>query len=211
MVSKKIYFFIDKIDEINLDQVKKTGAILIFRTSKNISRKSLKKFASNCKSKTIDKELREKSEKLASDCKRKRIDLFVANSLKLQSLLKTNRFYISAWNKKYYKNLRKFNSNIEIVGSAHNVKEIKEKIDQGCSQIFLSRIFETKYRLKKGFLGVNKFNLMTRRFITNFIALGGINIKNFNQVKSLNIIGFAMSLDKKKAGKYIPAFFKKTY
>ena len=190
-MSKKIYFFIDKIDEINLDQVKKTGAILIFRTSKNISRKSLKKFASNCKS--------------------KRIDLFVANSIKLLSLLKTNRLYISAWNKKHYKNLRKFNSKIEIVGSAHNVKEIKEKIDQGCSQIFLSRIFETKYRLKKGFLGVTRFNLMTRRFITNFIALGGINIKNFNQIKSLNIIGFAMSLDKKKAGKYIPAFFKKTY
>ena len=191
MVSKKIYFFIDKINETNLDQVKKTGAILILRRSKNINHKSLKKFALNCKS--------------------KRIDLFVANSLKLLSLLKTNKFYISAWNKKYYKNLRKFNSNIEIVGSAHNVKEINEKIDQGCSQIFLSRIFETKYRLKKGFLGVTKFNLITRKFRTNFIALGGINIKNFNRIKNLNIIGFAMSSDKKKAGKYIPAFFKKTY
>ena len=98
-----------------------------------------------------------------------------------------------------------------MIGSAHNVKEIKEKIDQGCSQIFLSRIFETKYRLKKGFLGVTKFNLITRRFRTNFIALGGINIKNFKQINNLNIIGFAMSSDKKKAGKYIPAFFKKTY
>ena len=190
-MSKKIYFFIDKINEINLDQVKKTDAILILRTSKNISYKSLKKFALNCKS--------------------KRIDLFVANSIKLLSLLKTNRLYISAWNKKHCKNLRKFNSNIEIVGGAHNVKEIKEKIDQGCSQIFLSRIFETKYRFKKGFLGVTKFNLITRTFRTNYIALGGINIKNFKQINNLNIIGFAMSSDKKKAGKYIPAFFKKTY
>ena len=191
MVTKKIYFFIDKIDEINLDQVKKTGAILILRRPKNISYKNLKKFAVNCKN--------------------KRIDLFVANSVKYLSLLKTNGFYISAWNKKYYKNLRKFNSNIEIVGSAHNIMEINEKINQGCSQIFLSRIFETKYRLKKGFLGVIKFNLITRMFRTNFIALGGINIKNFNQIKNLNIIGLAMSSDKKKAGKYIPAFFKKTY
>ena len=191
MVSKKIYFFIDKIDEINLDQVKKTGAILILRRPKNISYKNLKKFAVNCKN--------------------KRIDLFVANSVKYLSLLKTNGFYISAWNKKYYKSLRKFNSNIEIVGSAHNIMEINEKINQGCSQIFLSRIFETKYRLKKGFLGVIKFNLITRMFRTNFIALGGINIKNFNQIKNLNIIGLAMSSDKKKAGKYIPAFFKKTY
>ena len=191
MVSKKIYFFIDKINEINLDQVKKTGAILILRQSKNISYKSLKKFASNCKN--------------------RRIDLFVANSFKLLTLLKTNRFYISAWNKKHYRNLRKVNSNIEMVGSAHNVKEIKEKIDQGCSQIFLSRIFETKYRFKKGFLGVTKFNLLTRRFRTNFIALGGINLKNFNQIKNLNIMGLAMSSDKKKAGNYLPAFFKKTY
>ena len=191
MVTKKIYFFIDKIDEINLDQVKKTGAILILRRPKNISYKNLKKFAVNCKN--------------------KRIDLFVANSVKYLSLLKTNGFYISAWNKKYYKSLRKFNSNIEIVGSAHNIMEINEKINQGCSQIFLSRIFETKYRLKKGFLGVIKFNLITRMFRTNFIALGGINIKNFNQIKNLNIIGLAMSSDKKKAGKYIPAFFKKTY
>ena len=190
-MSKKIYFFIDKIDEINLDQVKKTGAILILRRPKNISYKNLKKFAVNCKN--------------------KRIDLFVANSVKYLSLLKTNGFYISAWNKKYYKSLRKFNSNIEIVGSAHNIMEINEKINQGCSQIFLSRIFETKYRLKKGFLGVIKFNLITRMFRTNFIALGGINIKNFNQIKNLNILGFAMSSDKKKAGNYLPAFFKKTY
>ena len=108
--------------------------------------------------------------KFASNCKNRRIDLFVANSFKLLTLLKTNRFYISAWNKKHYRNLRKVNSNIEMVGSAHNVKEIKEKIDQGCSQIFLSRIFETKYRFKKGFLGVTKFNLLTRRFRTNFIV-----------------------------------------
>ena len=191
MASKKIYFFIDKITEINLDEVKKTGAILILRQSKSISYKSLKKFASNCKS--------------------KRIDLFVANNFKLLTFLKTNRFYISAWNKKHYRNLRKVNSNIEIVGSAHNVTEIKEKIDQGCSQIFLSRIFETKYRFKKGFLGVTRFNLVTRRFRANFIALGGINLKNFNQIKNLNIVGLAMSSDKKKAGNYLPAFFKKTY
>ena len=149
--------------------------------------------------------------KFAVNCKSKRINLFVANSVKLLTLLKTNRFYISAWNKKYYKNLRKFNNKIEIVGSAHNIMEINEKINQGCSQIFLSRIFKTKYRLKKGFLGVIKFNLITRKFRTNFIALGGINIKNFKQIKNLNIIGLAMSSDKKKAGKYIPAFFKKTY
>jgi len=39
-------------------------------------------------------------------------------------------------------------------------------------------------------------------------ALGGINEKNFNQLKILNITGLAMSSDKKKAGNYLPAFYK---
>ena len=189
MVSKKIYFFIDKINEINLDQVKKTGAILILRKSKDISHKSLRKFASNCKS--------------------KRIDLFVANCLKLLFLLKTNRFYISAWNKKYYKHLKSFNNNMKIIGSAHNAGEIHEKIKQGCSQIVLSRIFKTKYKNKKTFLGKVKFNLLTRYFKLGFIALGGINSYNFNQTKNLNIVACAMSSDKKKPVNIYRLFSKK--
>ena len=59
-------------------------------------------------------------------------------------------------------------------------------------------------------LGKVKFNLLTRYFKLGFIALGGINSYNFNQTKNLNIVACAMSSDKKKAGKYIPAFFKKT-
>ena len=191
MVQKKVYFFINRINEINLDQVKKTGAILILRNTIEIDRRNLKKFASVCKS--------------------NRIDLFVANDLKLLFFLKSNKLYLSAWNKKYYKNLKNFNKKIRIVGSAHNIKEIKEKIDQGCSEIFLSRIFKTNYKFKKTFLGCIKFNILTRFIKTSYIALGGINRKNFNRIKSLNIIGCAMFSDKKKAGKYIPAFFKKTY
>ena len=190
MAFKNIYFFVDKVNEINLDQVKKIGAILVLRKQREISDEKLKKFAKNCKS--------------------KKIIFFVANNLKLLFLLKTNNFYISAWNKKYYKHLKGFSSNIKIIGSAHNVREIHEKIKQGCSQIVLSRIFRTKYKNKKTFLGKVKFNLLTRYFKLGFIALGGINSDNFNQTKNLNIIACAMSSDKKKAGKYIPAFFKKS-
>ena len=191
MAFKNIYFFVDKVNEINLDQVKKIGAILILRNQGEINNKELKKFAEICKS--------------------KKISLFVANNLKLLFLLKTNNFYISAWNKKYYRHLKVFNNKIKIIGSAHNIKEIHEKIKQGCSQIVLSRIFKTKYKNKITFLGKVKFNLLTRYFKLDYIALGGINSDNFNQIKNLNIVACAMSSDKKKAGKYIPAFFKKTY
>ena len=174
-------------NEINLDYVKKTGAILVLRNVEKISISVLMKFKINCH--------------------RRKIDFFVSNNIKILFLLKTNNFYISAHNKSQYAHLKHINKNINIVGSAHNSLEIKQKIQQGCKQIFLSRIFETKYKNKKGFLDTIKFNLLSRRFSSNFIALGGINQNNFKRTKNLNISGLAISSDKKKAGKYIPAFF----
>ena len=65
------------------------------------------------------------------------------------------------------------------------------------------------YRHKKGFLGKVKFNLLSQNFSINFIALGGIKQKNFSHLKDLNVSGVALLSDKKKAGTYVPAFFKK--
>ena len=75
----------------------------------------------------------------------------------------------------------------------------------------LSRIFETSSKYKKGNLGTLKFNLLTRNFSRKFIALGGINEKNFRKIKILNVHGCALLKDKKKAGKYMPAFFKNSF
>ncbi len=176
------------MDEINLDYVKKTGAILILRNPDKFNRNDLKKFNYKCKSRNIG--------------------LFVPNNLKTLLSLRSNKFYISAYNKKQYKHLKKINPKIEIIGSAHNVAEIREKIQQGCDYIVLSRIFETSNQYKKGNLGTFKFNLLTRNFSRKFIALGGINEKNFRKIKILNVHGCALLKDKKKAGKYMPAFFK---
>ena len=121
---------------------------------------------------------------------------------------KSKKFYISAKNKKQFKHLKNINRNIQVIGSAHNTYEIFEKIKQGCDYIVLSRIFETSSEHKKGHLGPTKFNILTRKFSKKFIALGGINQKNFKYIKILNVNGCAMLKDKKKAGKYMPAFFK---
>ena len=58
-------------------------------------------------------------------------------------------------------------------------------------------------------MGKIRFNLLSRNFSTEFIALGGIKKKNFSHIKDLNISGIAIASDKKKAGTYVPAFFKK--
>ena len=179
---------INKLNEINLDYVKKTGAILVLRNPEKLKLKDLKKFRKGCT--------------------QRRIGLYIANNIKILFLLKTNRFYISAHNKKQFKHLKHINPKINIIGSAHNALEINEKIRQGCNQIFLSRLFKTNYKFKKSFLGKIKFNLISRVFPHNFVALGGIKKSNFSQIKDLNASGVALLSDKKKAGTYVPAFFK---
>ena len=187
----KLFFFIEKLNELNLDYVKKIGAILILRNPEKSRSNRFKKFNKRCIN--------------------KKITLFIQNSVKILFLLKTNNFYISAYNKSQFKQLRKINRKIKIIGSAHNIPEIHEKLTQGCEYIILSRIFKTSNKFKKGFLGTTKFNLLTRNFSQKFVALGGINEKNFRLLSLLDIHGCAMSGDKKKAGKYMPAFLKNNF
>ena len=193
MINKKfsIYFITEKLHELNLDYVKKTGAILILRNIDKYKNKELKKFSKNCS--------------------KRNISVFVPNNIKTLFFLNSNKFYISAHNKKSFRHLKKIKPNVEILGSAHNILEIKEKIDQGCDYIVLSRIFETSNKNKKGHLGTLKFNLLTRKFSKKFLALGGINAKRFKLLNILNIHGCVILKDKKKAGKYMPAFLKNSF
>ena len=187
----KLFFFIEKLNELNLDYVKKIGAILILRYPEKVDLEDLKKFNKKCLG--------------------KKITLFIQNSVKILFLLKTNNFYISAYNKSQFRQLRRINRNVKIIGSAHDIPEIHKKLTQGCEYIVLSRIFKTSNKFKKGFLGTTKFNLLTRNFSQKFVALGGINEKNFRLLGLLDIQGCAMSGDKKKAGKYMPAFLKNNF
>ena len=187
----KLFFFIEKLNELNLDYAKKIGAILILRNPEKINLEDLKRFIKRCIY--------------------KKINLFIQNRVKILFLLKTNNFYISAYNKSRFKQLRKINRKVKIIGSAHNIPEIREKLAQGCEYIVLSRIFKTSNKFKKGFLGTTKFNLVTRNFSQKIIALGGINEKRFKLLRMLNISGCVMLKDKKKAGKYMPAFLKNNF
>ena len=54
--------------------------------------------------------------------------------------------------------------------------------------MILSRLFKT---YKKGYLGVLKFNLMSKDF-NNIIALGGIKGCNLKSVRMTRVVGIAM-------------------
>ena len=134
--------------------------------------------------------------KIAKACKGSRNQLFVSNDIKLAIKVKAEGIYIPSFNKtKNFANLEK--RNIKILGSAHNQKEIQEKITQKCSAIFLSPIFYIEKSNK--FLGVHKFNYLAHSNNTNIFALGGITESNMHKLKLLNIKGFGgIRLFKKK-------------
>ena len=97
--------------------------------------------------------------------------------------------------------------NLIILGSAHNQKEIQEKISQKCTGIFLAPLF--KMKKYKQSLGLCRFNYLTYKNDVNFFALGGINKNNIRRLKMLNIKGFAgIRMFKKKPASKRPVFLK---
>ena len=160
IIKNNYYLYIKNLKDINIQSFKIKNKInIIYR---------------NLKYKNINELIEFKKM-----CQQKSIKLFIANNLYVAKKIKANGLYISAYNKK------KYFSNILKIGSAHNVKEFKEKINQNCKEIIFSRLFQTNYPYKKSFLGVIKFNLLSINLKKNIIPLGGIN---HNNLMKLNIV-----------------------
>ena len=180
----KIFAFLDKYDKTIFKNINtKTG--IIYR---------------NYLAKKRDAELT----KIAKQCKKNRNQFFVSNDIKLAIKFGADGVYIPSFNRtKSFANLAK--KNIMVIGSAHNQREIKEKIEQKCSVIFLSPIFSMeKY---KKFLGLHKFNYLSHNNNINIFALGGITERNINKLKLLNIKGFGgIRMFKKKPAYKRPVF-----
>ncbi len=147
--------------------------------------------------------------KIAKACKKKRYQLFVSNDIKLALKVSADGIYIPSFNKtKKFLNLEK--KNLTILGSAHNQKEIWEKISQKCRAIFLSPIFYVEKSLN--FLNVYKFNYLSRSSKANILALGGITEHNVHKLKLLHIKGFGgISIFKKKPALKRPVFLKNNF
>ena len=147
--------------------------------------------------------------KIAKACKKNRNQLFVSNDVKLAIKVKAEGIYIPSFNKtKGFANLEK--KNIKILGSAHNQKEIKKKISQNCTTIFLSPIFYIEKSNR--FLDIHKFNYLSRSSNTNIFALGGISKNNIHKLKLLNIKGFGgIRMFKKKPAFKRPVFIKNNF
>ena len=120
-------------------------------------------------------------------CKKKRLKLYLSNNIKLALKLKLNGAYIPSFNKKFNHLNYKYDKNFKIVGSAHNLKEIKIKELQKVEAIFISSLFKKN----KNFLGINRFKNLSGLTKKRIIALGGINKENIKLLNLLNKSGFA--------------------
>ena len=81
----------------------------------------------------------------------------------------------------------KFKKKFLIIGSAHNLKEIRIKESQKVKQIFISSIFKKE----KNYLGIYKFKKLSKLTKKKIVVLGGINKSNLKKIQLLNVVGFA--------------------
>ena len=162
------YYFINKFDTNNINKQDKQ-TIIIYR---------------NYASKVLDETLILKIKKY---CKRRAIKFYLSNNIKLAIKHNLDGVYIPAFNKSFKHLAYSYKKNFKIIGSAHNLKEIRIKENQKADMIVLSSIFKKN----KNFLGLNKFKLISNLTRKKIIALGGISEFNLKKLNLINHSGFA--------------------
>ena len=154
------YYFINKFDKNNINKQDKQ-TIIIYR---------------NYSEEKINETL---LLKIKYYCKKKGIKFYLSNNVKLAIKLDLDGAYIPSFNKSLnhlsYSMKKKFN----IIGSAHNIKEIRIKENQRVQKIFLSSLFKKN----KNFLGIYKLKLLSKYTKKQIIVLGGISKLNIKKLK----------------------------
>ena len=120
-------------------------------------------------------------------CKKKKIRFILSNNVKLSIKLKLDGAYIPSFNKDFQHIGYSYPNNFIILGSAHNLKEIRLKEIQKVQILFISSLFKKN----KNFLGLNKFKLLKSYTKKQIVALGGISKNNKKKLRLTNCFGFA--------------------
>ena len=95
--------------------------------------------------------------------------------------------YIPSFNKNTNHLAYSYKKNFDLIGSAHNLEEIRVKEKQGVKKIFLSSLFKKN----RNFLGINKFKILSNLTKISVVALGGISKNNQRKLSLLNCLDFA--------------------
>ena len=166
MISK--YYFINKFDTNNINNQDKQTAIIYRNYSLNIKNEDL-------------------ILKIKNHCKKRRLKFYLSNNIKLALKFNLDGAYIPSFNKNTNHLAYSYKKNFDLVGSAHNQKEIRIKERQGVNKIFISSLFKKN----KNFLEINKFKLLSKMTRLDVVALGGISKKNLKKLSLLYDPDFA--------------------
>jgi thiamine monophosphate synthase len=125
--------------------------------------------------------------KIKKFCLANKIKFFVIDNLLAAQKIKSYGIFLSSKNKLKCFIYKKF----YIIGSAHNQLEYANKCRQKCNAIMLSPVFYNKKYSNNKLLGVNRFNLITKEWKTQIVALGGINQQTLQKTRMLKCSGLA--------------------
>ena len=162
------YYFINKFETNNIEKQDKQTVIIYRNYSSNITDENL-------------------ILKIKKYCKKRGNKFYLSNNIKLAIKLDLDGVYIPSFNKTTKHLAYSYKKKFNIIGSAHNLKELRIKETQNVSKIFLSSLFKKN----NNFLGINKFKLLKKLTKKNTVALGGISKNNLKKLLLLNTNEFA--------------------
>ena len=162
------YYFISKLETNNIDKLDNRTVVIYRNYNQQVHSKevilNIKKY-----------------------CKKKKIKFYIANDIKLAIKLDLDGAYIPSFNKSTEHLAFSFNKKFSLIGSAHNIKEIRIKELQNVQRIFISSLFKKN----KNYLGVNKFKLISKYTKKKVVVLGGVSKENLNKLRLVHISEFA--------------------
>ena len=120
-------------------------------------------------------------QKLSKYCRKIKLKFYLSNNIKLALKLGLDGAYIPSFNRSFDHLSYSLKKKFKIIGSAHNIFEIKIKELQKVEKIFISSIFKKN----QNYLGLYKFKILNNLTKKRVVALGGISSKN---IKTLNLI-----------------------
>ena len=166
-IKLKKYYFINQFNKNNIDNLDNNTTIIYRNYKKQDDLKCIIK--------------------VRNYCRKKRIKFYISNNIKLSLNLKLDGAYIPSFNRSYRHLSYSFKKNFDLIGSAHNFKEIKTKEIQKVKSLFLSSLFKKN----KNYLGIRKFNIVSKLTKKRVIALGGISKNNIRKLRIVNCTGFS--------------------
>ena len=161
------FYFIDTFKKNEIDKLNKETGV-IFRNYKD--KISIRKII-----------------QLRNYCAKNKIKFFLSNNFKIALKLNLDGVYLPSFNKEMTHLTFAIKPSFLILGSAHNIKELRIKETQQVKLIFISSLFKKN----KNYLGIYKFIKLSSFTKKDVVALGGISDLNKKKLNFLRCYGFS--------------------